>query len=201
VVVETISQYSELWWQGRRGLPTASQFGKLVTSTGKKSTSWKAYAFKKAAEIETGKTEDTFKSDSMQRGTDLEPEARKAYSFITGIEMEQVGMVFSDEKKLWLCSPDGINVEKKKGLEIKCPIAGTHKKYCYYKTLPIEYKPQVFGSLWICDELETWDFMSYHPDMKPFIITIDRENEEYKTYVKSLEKYLPEVSDFIKKVA
>lgn len=200
MIIESIDQYSELWWSGRRGLPTASQFGKIVTSTGKKSTSWKTYAFKKVAERLTGKTEDTYKSDNMDRGTELEPEARKAYSFITGIDVEEVGMVFQDEKKLWLCSPDGISLEKKKGLEIKCPIASTHVKYLYNKKLPTEYKPQVFGSLWICNEIETWDFMSYHPDMKPFLITIDRGNEEYKIYADALAKILPEVSDFINSI-
>ena len=56
MIIETFEQYSDAWWSGRRGALTASQFGKIVTSTGKKSTSWQAYAFKKAAEIETGKT-------------------------------------------------------------------------------------------------------------------------------------------------
>lgn len=197
MIIETFEQYSKAWWEGRRGLPTASSFSKIVSSTGKKSASWKEYAFKKAAEIETGKVEKTYKSKDMDRGTELEPEARENYEFITDIKMEQVGMVFRDEKKLWACSPDGLNLDVKKGLEIKCPIASTHKKYCYENRVPTEYKPQVYGSLWICDEIETWDFMSYHPDMKPFIITVTRDDEDYKNYIKALSKYLPEVVDFI----
>lgn len=201
MIIETFEQYSEAWWGGRRGIPTASSFAKIVSSTGKKSSSWKEYAFKKAAELETGKVEKTYKSKSMDRGTELEPEARENYEFITETEMAQVGMVFQDEKKLWACSPDGLNIDIKKGLEIKCPESAAHKQYCYEQKVPTKYKPQVFGSLWICDEIESWDFMSYHPDMKPFIITVDRDNEEYKTYVKVLSEFLPAVSDFIKKVA
>jgi len=200
MIIKTFEQYTDEWWSGRRGLPTASQFGKIATLTGKKSTSWKTYAFKKAAEIVTKKTEDTYKSEAMLRGTELEPEARQAYSFITGIDIDQVGMVIKDDKSC-LCSPDGLSIKEKKGLEIKCPIASTHIKYLYENKLPTDYKPQVYGSLWICDEIETWDFMSYHPDMKPLILTIDRDDKEFKTYCEALEKYIPEVYNFILKVS
>jgi len=201
MIIEYFPQYSQEWWDARIGIPTASKFDKLVSSTGKKSTQWKSYAYKKAAEIDTCKIEDTFKSKDMERGTMLEPIARSDYNFITGIEMQEVGIVYPDSNKLCSCSPDGLSIVNKKGLEIKCPKASTHKEYEHKNVLPTKYKHQVFGSLWICDEIETWDFMSYHPDMKPFITTIDRENEEYKTYIKMLASFLPEVSEFIKKVA
>ncbi len=201
MVVKFFQQYSSEWWAARIGIPTASKFDKLVSSTGKKSTQWKDYAYKKAAEIDTGKIEDTFKSKDMERGTILEPIARDDYSFITGIDVEEVGIVYQDERKLWSCSPDGLNITKKKGLEIKCPKASTHKGYQHKNVLPTKYKHQVFGSLWICDEIETWDFMSYHPDMKPFIITVDRTDPEYIAYVKVLSEFIQEVSEFIKKVA
>lgn len=201
MVVELFPQYSPEWWAARIGIPTASKFSSIISSTGKKSASWKPYAYKKAAEIETGKIEDTYTSHSMLRGLELEPLARKDYCFITGIDVEEVGTVYPDEKKLWSCSPDGISIKYKKGLEIKCPEFSAHKQCCYEKEIPTKYKPQVFGSLWICDEIDSWDFMCYHPDMKSFITTIDRDNEEYKAYVKVLADFLPEVSEFIKRAA
>ena len=201
MIIETFEQYSEEWWAARVGIPTASKFSEIITSTGKKSASWQKYAYKKAAEIEMGKVETTFQSASMLRGLELEPEARKAYIFITGIEVEEVGVVYQDEKKLWSCSPDGLCLVAKKGLEIKCFEAAAHKQCCHKQEIPTKYKPQVFGSLWICDEIDEWDFMSYHPDMKPFITTVDRDNAEYKKYVEVLAGFLPEVSEFIKNVA
>ena len=201
MIIEYFPQYSPQWWDARIGRPTASKFSSLISSTGKKSASWKPYAFKKAAEIETGKIEDTYQSSSMVRGLELEPEARKAYSFITGIDVEEVGVVYPDEKKEYSCSPDGLSIVKRKGLEIKCLEYAGHKQGCYEQKIPTKYKPQVFGSLWICDEIDSWDFMLYHPDMKPFITTVTREDEEYKAYIKILADFLPEVSEFIKKVA
>ena len=118
MIVELFPQYSPEWWAARVGIPTASNFDKIITSTGKKSSSWKPYSYKKAAEIETGKIEDTYTSRSMLRGLELEPLARMDYCFITGIDVEEVGIVYPDEKKLWSCSPDGLSLTYKKGLEI-----------------------------------------------------------------------------------
>ncbi len=201
MLIETFEQYSEQWWSGRRGIITVSKFEKIVSSTGKKSKSFNKLAFQYAAEIETGKKEETYNSYDMQRGTELEPEARQAYEFIFDCEIDQVGLVFKDENKECACSPDGIRLKIKRGLEIKCPKPGTHKQYRYENKVPTKYKPQVYGSLWICDELESWDFMSYHPDMKPFIITVTRDDKDYKTYVEALEKYLPEFNELVKKIS
>lgn len=200
IVVDNIIQGGAEWFAEKAGKPSASQFSQIATSTGKRSTSFKPYAFKKAAELETGKIEDTFKSPAMDRGAELEPRARDAYTFITGIEMDEVGVVYRDEKRLWLCSPDGLNLEKRIGLEIKCPLAGTHKQYCHEGKIPTKYKAQVFGSLWICDEVDRWAFMSYHPDMKPFILTVDREDVAYQTYIKAIAPLLLEFTDFVKQL-
>lgn len=201
MIIETFEQYSEAWWSGRRGIPTVSQFEKIVSSSGKKSTQSKMLACRYASEIESGKKEETYQSADMTRGIELEPEARKCYEFINDVTVEQVGMVFRDEKKLCACSPDGIDFENKRGFEVKCPKMAVHKSYAYDNKLPTKYAPQVWGSLWICDELETWDFMSYHPDLKLFIITVTREDDGYKKYVEALEKYLPEFINLVNKIS
>jgi len=195
-------QYSDEWWQSRVGIPTSSNFDKIVTSTGQKSKSWSTFAYKLVGEKLSGKCEDSYSSAWMDRGKELEAEARKAYEFYQDRTIIEVGAVYRNEKRLWSCSPDGIGLptqtdKTKGGLELKCPNQGTQSKYLHKKVLPLEYRPQVYGSLWICDELEWWDFFSYHPDMPYFLIRVDRNDEGYKVYSEALDKFMPQ---FIKDV-
>lgn len=201
MIIETFKQYSDEWWEGRRGIPTASSFAKIVSGTGKKSKSNGDLAYRYASEIQSGITELSYMSAEMKAGTDREPEARHCYNFITGRTMEQIGMIFPDEKRQCGCSPDGIDLLDKRGLEIKCPLSGTQMKYLYENRIPPEHAAQVYGSLWICDELDSWDFMSYHPHLKIVIVNVTREDEGYKTYTAALEKYLPEFIKLVKKIA
>ncbi len=200
MIVETFKQYSPEYWVGKLGKPSASMFSKLVTSTGNKSGQWKKEAFKFAAEIERGVQEDTYQSEYMLRGLEMEEAARKSYEFVTQNKEKgsSVGLVYQDEKKLWCCSPDYLY--ETKGLEIKCPSPGVHMKYRYENKVPTEYKPQVYGSLWITTDVCRWDFYSYHPDMAPFHIITTRDDEDYLKYVDALEMHLPTMVNFINEV-
>ena len=196
MIVLDIEQYQEEWWSARRGVPTASMFAKIVTSTGKKSATFNDEAYRLASEIITGSCTQSEPNDAMKRGTDLEPQAREFYELVTGSEVSQPGIVYRDNNLDCACSPDGF-IGRIGGLEIKCPLPSTHTEYLHCGVLPTKYKPQVFGSLWVCDEIEWWDFMSYHPDMDPLIIRVDRDSDGYSQYSNALCKYMPE---FIKQV-
>lgn len=199
MIVDYCEQRSDEWFQKRIGLATASKFSELVTSTGKKSTTFKTRAFKCAGEIKTQEPEKTYKNEHMETGAEREDEAVKAYEFITGDVITPVGLVFPDDKSC-SCSPDGICFESGYGLEVKCPMASTQIKWLYEDKLPTQHKPQVFGSLWICDELESWRFISYHPNIEPFEIEVDRDDKEYQRYAEALETYIPEFNDFVKQL-
>jgi len=56
----------------------------------------------------------------MQRGTDLEAEARDAYSFSQGVAVDEVGIVLRDDMTMVSSSPDGM-IGTDGLLEIKCP--------------------------------------------------------------------------------
>lgn len=184
-----LNQRSEEWFSYRYGRPSASNFNKIVTSTGQRSKSWKEYAIKCASEAVAGKTEESYMNDAMRRGVELEPEARNVYEFIMGFENGECGLVTNDAETI-VCSPDGLY--EKTGLEIKCPIGTTHAKYLLKGELPTEYKHQVYGSLWLCDEIEVWDFFSYHPDFKHLLVRTTRDDKGYKVYAEAIEKYMPE---------
>jgi len=55
IIEYDIEQGSERWLQARLGIPTASAFDKIVTSTGKASTQSNAYMNKLLAEWLTGR--------------------------------------------------------------------------------------------------------------------------------------------------
>ena len=188
MIILDVEQGSDEWHSLRLGIPTASRFKDIVTPTkGDKSKSYKTYMYELLAERLTQSKEDFFKSEWMERGNEIEPFARASYEFMHDVEVKQVGMILNDERTVGI-SPDGL-VGDKGGLEIKCPKPSTLVKYMLDGSLPLEYKPQVMGSLMI-SEREWWDFLGYHPDMQMFQIRVYRDEE----YIKKMEQH---IGDFV----
>jgi hypothetical protein len=134
----------------------------------------------------------------MTRGIELEAEARTLYEMLTDNEVQQVGCCYRDEKKNYLCSPDGL-VESDGGIEIKCPLISTHVKYLLGNKLPTEYTQQVQGSLLITGR-KWFDFMSYFPEMPPLIVRVFPDKEFMSKLEKELEKFVAELDALIKKL-
>lgn len=179
-----LEQGSDAWFSARLGVPTASRFKDIVTpAKGDKSASSKAYMYELIAERLIKDREKFFKSEWMERGNEIEPLARASYEFINEVEVKQVGMIFNDEMTIGI-SPDGL-IGEDGGLEIKCPKASTLVKYMLDGGLPLEYKPQVMGSLLISGR-EWWDFLAFHPDMELYKFRVYRDEE----YISKMEKHL-----------
>lgn len=188
MIIVDCEQGSEEWFEARRGIPTASNFSKIITSTGKPSTSANGYMNKLLAEWLMNKPLDSFKSEWMDRGNELEPEARNSYEFDRDIDVQKVGLVYKDDRKLISASPDGI-IGENGGLEIKCPSPGIHVEYLLANKIPSIYFPQVMGNLWVC-EREWWDFYSHNPDMEPLIIRVERDEKYIKSLEGAVEKFV-----------
>ena len=175
IILDNLEQGSEEWLMARSGIPTASNFKKIISSTGKASTSAKGYMNELLAEFVAGKTYAMEPTEWMQRGTELEEEARTAYSFITDNEVQEVGLIYQDESRLVSCSPDGL-IGEDGGLEIKCPKHSTHVGYLLGGEVPAEHFVQVQGCLYVTGR-KWWDFMSYHPDFDPLIVRVERDEK------------------------
>lgn len=185
--VINIEQGTEEWHKTRRGVITGSRFKDVVTpSRGELSKSNVSYMYELVAE-RMGATVEFYKSEYMQRGNDLEDQAREAYEFIKEVSVKEVGFCL-DDCKLFGVSPDGL-IGEDGGLEIKCPKETTHISYLAKGELPLIYKPQVQGSLWVTGR-KWWDFMSYHPDLPPLIVRVERDEE----YIKKMGKGITEFS-------
>lgn len=190
-------QGSEEWLAARLGIPTATGFENIVTATGKKSASYIKYMAELIEESILGGG-DTFKSSFMERGNQLEPQARAAYEFLTGNDVIQVGGVYLNENCDVMVSPDGLIPSLKKGLEIKCPKMSTHIRYLLEGGVPAEYVIQVQANLWVTG-YETWDFVSYCPEYQKqtlYLFTAARDeklmkafDEHIPQFVKTLKAY------------
>lgn len=183
-------QGSSEWHAARLGIPTASEFGRLITKTGKPSTQSNAYANQLVAEWLCGHALDGFESDWMRRGKELEAEARAYYELQTGAEVLEVGFVLRDDERVG-CSPDGL-IGDEGLLEIKCPAPHTHVEYLLTGAVPAQYVPQVQGQLYVTGA--RWcDFLSYHPDMPPVLLRIERDD----TFIARLYAELAKLIDTV----
>lgn len=190
-------QGTDEWFNARIGKWTASCFAKLITKTGKASTQALAHNDKLVTQKVLGRIPDTFKSEAMERGNEMEPEALDFVNFARGTNFEPVG--FFDSGKGYGCSPDAIDWERKLGVEIKCPLEHTHARYLLNNKVPDKYYAQVQGSL-LVSGFENWVFCSYHPELKPLMLLVKRDEDFIKSLKGLLDKNCRIVSEDTKKL-
>ena len=168
------AQYSDEWWAARRGLPTASQFSRIVKGDGSRSTQRTAYLYECAAVRITGIYKESFSSAAMDEGTAREAISRKIYAMDQEVIVDEVGFCVSDDGR-YGASPDGL-VGDDGLLELKNPAAHTHVGYLMKGKLPAAYVQQVYGELLVTGR-EWADFMSYSPGLPLFIVRVERDED------------------------
>ena len=190
-------QGSKEWDKIRCGIPTASNFDKIITASGMPSTQRDKYLYRLAGERITKCPETTYQSEAMLRGQQLEDEARKYYEFATGVKVKRVGFCL-EANPGYGCSPDGMVVSN--GLiEIKCPIMSTHVSYLLKNKLPAEYWQQTQGQLLVTGY--KWvDFVSYFPGMKPLIIRVKPDKAFQVKLKKELVLFCAELDKIVRRI-
>lgn len=185
-------QYSDEWWGARIGKPSASNAKKLVSSTGAASKQMEDYAVELANAMFAGKDVDAWEGNAAtRRGTELEPEARAAYEFISGNAVVEVGS-FTDDEGRFIASPDGC-IGDDGLLEIKNLSGKNHTKALMYyrkhgKVMP-DFAPQLQMQLFI-GERNYVDFFLHHPDLPCLIITQGRDSKIIDTLDQQLDACL-----------
>lgn len=175
MIVHDCEQGSPEWFALRAGLPTASEFSSLITSTGEPSKSMPGYAITLAAEKYAGKPVDKWEGNShTERGKLLEDDARSWYAFVKDRTITKVGFVTTDDGR-YGCSPDSF-VDDNGMLEIKCLKAENHVKALLYfrrhGKCPPDYVQQTQGQLLVCGR-QWCDLLFYHPDLPSLVIRIE----------------------------
>ena len=198
MITTQVQQGTKEWQECRLGIPTASGFDKLITTKGEPSKQRQKYMYQLAAERITGIKEDSYQNGAMQRGIELEAEARAMYELMTGNKVEQVGVCYSDEKKLFGCSPDGL-IGKDGAVEIKCPTSAIHVGYLLEGTLPADYFQQIQGQLLVTGR--KWvDFFSFYPGLKPLLIKVKPDEKFLKALRIELEVFCKELDEITEKI-
>lgn len=173
MVIHDCEQLSDIWWEKRRGIPTASDFHRIITAKdGLPSKSQLPYAQELAKDLQC-QNPNYFSGGGkpvnvhMTRGRNLEEEAVAWYAMTRRVEVRKVGFVTTDCGRFG-CSPDALIWDKENnkwlgGIEVKCPAKDKHDAHVKRGTLPMTYKAQNHGGMAVTG-LPYWIFLEYCPD-------------------------------------
>ena len=193
-----MEQRTPEWYAARVGKVTASRVADLMAKT---KTGYGAsrgnYMAELLCERLTGEQAERFTNAEMQRGTDLEPQARAAYAFIHSVQVNECGFVAHPVISAFGASPDGLIGDI--GLvKIKCPNTATHVDYLLSQTVPGKYETQMQAQM-ACTGRAWCDFVSFDPrlpdDLQLFVKRVHRDKEAIATMEKEIETFLAELSD------
>lgn len=165
-------QGSADWFACRAGIPTASEFSTVLAKGkgGGESVTRRKYMLTLIGEILTGKQLESYTNAHMERGKEMEAEARDLYSMVTEAELVQVGFLRRGEAG---ASPDSL-IGGDGMLEIKTKLPHLQLECLLSDSVPSEHAAQLQGQLWIAER--PWvDFVSYWPGLPLFVKRVFRD--------------------------
>ena len=118
---------------------------------------------------------DTFSSDAMMRGNELEPEARNEYIIRTCNMVEEIGFCELDEYTG--ASPDGL-VGKNGLIEIKCLTNPVYVNYFFDRKIKPEHIYQMQMQMWVI-ERKWCDYVVYNPNYEANIVIERIERNDF----------------------
>lgn len=182
--VSLCQQQGEQWEALRATRPTASEYKRIFTGGGKRSSQREQYM--RELSIASKYKIPGFEGNQWtDRGNELEPIARDLFIEKTGFNVREVGFCEKDNL-IAGGSPDFLIYRNESdpidkpvaGGEIKCLKLEKHLAIIDKKAMPLDYKTQVHGSMWYSDT-NVWVFISYCPEavgMEFYMMEILRDN-------------------------
>lgn len=198
IILKDLEQGSQEWLDEKLGKPSASHAKEILTITGKKSASREGYLYTLADEIVSGVREESYKNQYMDVGNEREDESRSCFEVIQGVNVDQVGVIYPDEDRKYLCSPDGI-VNNEFGVELKNVKGSTQVKYLLKGKVPTEYAPQIQMSLLVTG-FKFWYFCSYKPGLKPLILKVERDEKYISDLKVELDLFCEDLKAVVEKI-
>ena len=190
-------QGSPEWYACRLGIPTASEFDTILAKGkgGGESKTRRTYMLKLAGERITGKPKYEYSDDHMERGKEMEQEARDLYAMVADADPIKVGFMRRGDAG---CSPDSL-IGDSGLLEIKTKLAHLQLECLLADNLPSEHRAQCQGQLWISGR-QWLDFVSYWPGLPLFIKRVDRDEEYIRTLAAAVRAFNEEMHQLIARV-
>ena len=198
-------QKHEAWLKSREGKFTSSNCHKLMTYEDKPDEFPKGamtYVEEIVIEILTdGKGKESYKSDDMDRGNEMELQAIERFETETGLKCYATG---EDQKFVELCSyfggtPDGFfdGAEEDGLIEVKCPKSKTHLFYLRNLKTQADLKKHCTNYYWqlqgnlLATGRRTAYYISYddrftNPEQQILILKIERNDEDIEKLKKRL---------------
>jgi hypothetical protein len=164
----------------------------------------KNYAFRLAIERMTGAAlmDDQFETFAMRRGHELEPQARDMHAFMIGREIQQTGLILTDDSRFG-ASADGL-IGEDGGSEYKCFLAPEKLRSILIDDDWSGVMDQVQGCMWISGR-EWWHSCLYCPALSAIghALTI-KEVRRDQAYIDALEADLIDfdalVADYVRQL-
>jgi putative phage-type endonuclease len=174
-----MDQRTPEWYAARLGKVTASRVADLMAKTKSGYSASRAnYMAELICERLTGEQAERFQNAAMQWGTDVEPQAREAYEFITAQAVTETGLVLHPKIADFGASPDGL-VGPDGLVEIKCQNTATHIETLLSDAAPAKYLPQMQAQM-ACTGRAWCDFVSFDPrlpaDMQMRVMRVQRDD-------------------------
>lgn len=185
-------QGSPEWFQARCGLPTASAFDRIITSTGKASASATAYAAELLAEWYTGEPTATVTTEWMARGAGLEKRAVSWYELASGLDTKRCGLCVTDDGR-YGASPDRL-VGDDGVLEIKCYGDTKHILNIIGGDTSRDHYAQVQGQLLVTGR--AWAHLAfYHPLLPSKMFRFERDDPYIEKLSGLLDAFCTRLAD------
>ena len=195
--IHNFEQRTDEWYAIRRGKMSASN-AETIIANGK---GLETYIYNLMAEYYSSAEKENYINADMQRGIDLEPEAKIEFQFYTGLDIKEVGCVELNE--YILASPDGL-IGDDGLIEIKCPNDSIYFKLLLSNNIKPEYIAQMQMQMYVTDRQYCY-FVSYNPNFEKslYIKKINRDEEMIDKLKKGLERgtqLIKEIKENFRKV-
>ena len=188
-----VAQYSEEYDRLRLGIPTSSNFHKIITPQGKPSKQWREYACVLIAERILQQKIEFYNSPAMERGLIVEADAVDWYEFDQDVTTQRVGFITDDNHTLG-CSPDRL-VGAEGLLEIKAPLPHTQVDYWISGEISERFRPQLQGQLYISQR--SWvDIVCWHDVLSKLVMRVEPDEK----FIEALDRELLIFNYFIDRV-
>lgn len=162
IIVDDIKQQTDEWFELKKGKMGASH-ASTIMANGK---GLKTYTLELITDFYAKGERISYTNADMERGNELEPEARDFYSELF-TPVREVGAIIHDDYTV--ISPDGINDDDNgiiSGVEIKCP----RPKTFIYAVLNDYIDPKYYAQCQISNYVtgaDYWDYFIYCPENPP----------------------------------
>ena len=180
--IYNFEQRTDEWYAIRKGKMTASN-AETIIANGK---GLETYIYNLMAEYYSSAEKENYINADMQRGIDLEPEARLEFEFYTDLDVQEVG--FIEYNDFIGVSPDGL-IGNDGLIEIKCPNDNIYFKLLLSNNIKPEYIAQMQMQMYVTDRQYCY-FVSYNPNFEKslYIKKINRDEEMIEKLKKGLER-------------